>query len=374
MLAARRASESASRAAIDGLGVFADRRPEHLDRRPGSVCATACARSGASSATIVSCSSPSAPTSSGTGCCSLGSWPRTTCCCTRSTEAPVTLADCEELAAELGEPDGWSVAARFAAEILPGIFRLDDPCVRLRLAPEGRYALEQILDGLPAEIFAADDALGWVYQFWQKDKKDEVNASERKIGGADLGPVTQLFTENYMVRFLLENSLGAWWAARHPDSPLVKGFEYLRFDDDGRAGCRIVRRLARPRRRGHGHGPVLRIGALPRRGVLDAVADARRGGGPRARGRAGRGAARQPVRPRARPPVRADRDVRRRAAGVEGRRRLAPATRPRTSPAPESPSKRPSRNGRHSPAATGASRTRSSDSTTCSATPTRSAA
>ena len=114
------------------------------------------------------------------------------------------------------------MAARFAAEILPGIFRLDDPCVRLRLAPEGRHALEQILAGLPAEIFTADDALGWVYQFWQKDKKDEVNASERKIGGADLGPVTQLFTENYMVRFLLENSLGAWWASRHPDSPLVK--------------------------------------------------------------------------------------------------------------------------------------------------------
>ena len=105
--------------------------------------------------------------------------------------------------------------------MLPGIFRLDDPCVRLRLAPEDRHALEQILDALPAELFTADDALGWVYQFWQKEKKDEVNASERKIGGADLAPVTQLFTENYMVRFLLENSLGAWWAARHPDSPLL---------------------------------------------------------------------------------------------------------------------------------------------------------
>jgi hypothetical protein len=145
--------------------------------------------------------------------------------------APVSLAECEDLAAELGEPDGWSVAARFASEILPGIFRLDDPCVRLRLAPEGRHALEEILAGIPAEVFGADDSLGWVYQFWQKDKKDEVNASERKIGGADLGPVTQLFTENYMVRFLLENSLGAWWAARNPHSPLVKGFEYLRFDE-----------------------------------------------------------------------------------------------------------------------------------------------
>ena len=147
--------------------------------------------------------------------------------------APVSLADCEELASDLGEPDGWAVAGRFAAEILPGIFRLDDPCVQVRLAPEGRLALEGIVGQLPAEIFAADDALGWVYQFWQKDKKDEVNASERKIGGADLGPVTQLFTENYMVRFLLENSLGAWWAARHPNSPLLKDFEFLRFNDDG---------------------------------------------------------------------------------------------------------------------------------------------
>jgi hypothetical protein len=147
--------------------------------------------------------------------------------------APVTLEDCQELAAELGEPDGWSVAARFAAEILPGIFRLDDPCFRLRLTPEGRDTLEQVVASLPAEAFEARDSLGWVYQFWQRDKKDEINASERKIGGADLGPVTQTFTENYMVRFLLENSLGAWWASRHPDSPLIAGFEYLRFADDG---------------------------------------------------------------------------------------------------------------------------------------------
>jgi restriction-modification enzyme MmeI-like protein len=232
VLAARRAGESASRAALDGLGVFTDRRPEHLDtdRAALRVGLRAKWRQLGSDRELLVAE------------CAYEQWhqllfarflaenglllhPR--------FKAPVTLADCEELAAELGEPDAWSVAARFAAEILPGIFRLDDPCVRLRLAPEGRDALERILDALPAETFAADDALGWVYQFWQKDKKDEVNASERKIGGADLGPVTQLFTENYMVRFLLENSLGAWWAARHPDSPLLDQFDYLRVDDRG---------------------------------------------------------------------------------------------------------------------------------------------
>jgi hypothetical protein len=146
----------------------------------------------------------------------------------------VSLAECDELAADLGEPDAWAVAGRFATEILPGIFRLDDPCVRLRLAPEGRLALEQIVESIPAATFGADDALGWVYQHWQRERKDEVNASERKIGGADLAPVTQLFTENYMVRFLLENSLGAWWATHNPDSPLTREWNYLRLDEDGK--------------------------------------------------------------------------------------------------------------------------------------------
>ena len=63
--------------------------------------------------------------------------------------------------------------------------------------------------------------------------EEAVNESGRKIGGADLAPVTQLFTEDYMVRFLLENSLGAWWAGKHPDSPLLEEYEFLRFDEDG---------------------------------------------------------------------------------------------------------------------------------------------
>jgi hypothetical protein len=144
----------------------------------------------------------------------------------------VSLEECAELAAAEGEPDEWTVAAKYASAMLPGIFRRDDPSAQVRFAADGRAALERILKALPAVLFQADDALGWVYQFWQTKAKDEVNKSGRKVGGKDLAPVTQLFTEHYMVRFLLENSLGAWWAGRHPESPLCKEWEYLRFRDD----------------------------------------------------------------------------------------------------------------------------------------------
>ncbi|MDP3494420.1 MAG: hypothetical protein Q8R82_15020, partial [Hyphomonadaceae bacterium] len=147
--------------------------------------------------------------------------------------AAVSLEECAELAPEEGEPDEWMLAARYAAQMLPGIFPLDDPSAQVRFAPDDRQALEALLKSLPASVFAAEDALGWVYQFWQTKKKAEVNQSGRKIGGEDISPVTQLFTEPYMVRFLLENSLGAWWAARHPQSPLLRSFDYLRFRDDG---------------------------------------------------------------------------------------------------------------------------------------------
>ena len=148
-------------------------------------------------------------------------------------DTSLTLDDCADLADDLDEPDGWSVAARFASEILPGVFRLDDPAVQVRFATEHRLELEKILLSLPAEVYITEDALGWVYQFWQTAEKKRVNESGVKIGGADLSSVTQLFTENYMVRFLLENSLGAWWAARYPDSPLIDAWDYLRRLDDG---------------------------------------------------------------------------------------------------------------------------------------------
>jgi len=149
------------------------------------------------------------------------------------TGVPMTLAECGEMADTEGEPDEWMVAAKYAALMLPGIFPTDDPLLSVRFDAFGRQALEALIAGLPATVFQADDALGWVYQFWQTKRKAEVNAAGNRIGGADISPVTQLFTEPYMVQFLLHNSLGAWWAARHPESRLNATLTYLRRGDDG---------------------------------------------------------------------------------------------------------------------------------------------
>ena len=125
----------------------------------------------------------------------------------------ITTDECTELAQETGE-DPHALAARFAQSALPQIFRTRDPVLDLALTPETRQALERLIDELPRTVFTADDSLGWVYQFWQSRKKDEINRSEVKIGADELPAVTQLFTESYMVRFLLDNTLGAWWASR----------------------------------------------------------------------------------------------------------------------------------------------------------------
>ena len=164
----------------------------------------------------------------------------------------LTLLDCREEAAALELADEWAAAAHYTARLLPGVFPPDDPAETVSLAPEHARALRQHLLSLDAAIFAADDSLGWTYQFWRAAEKNAVNESQVKIGAAELPAVTQLFTEPYMVRFLLHNTLGAWWSgkvlAARPemareaaDEPALRTacalpgyqWEYLRFVREG---------------------------------------------------------------------------------------------------------------------------------------------
>ncbi|MFQ2213773.1 Eco57I restriction-modification methylase domain-containing protein [Aeromonas dhakensis] len=128
---------------------------------------------------------------------------------------PVTLDECAELLEE--EPDcasAWELAGRLAAKMLPQVFRVDSPVLAVRLPINHQRTLEGLIMALSPAVFAAQDSLGWCYQFWQSKRKDEVNKSGVPIGADELSPVTQLFTEPYMVSFLLDNAIGAWWAKR----------------------------------------------------------------------------------------------------------------------------------------------------------------
>ena len=170
----------------------------------------------------------------------------------------ITLEECVELARERGG-DPWALAASFAQGMLPQIFRVGDPALEVTLPPETRQALQRLLAGLPRTVFLEDDSLGWTYQFWQSAEKDAVNArvaSGEKITGETLPAVTQLFTEPYMVKFLLHNTLGAWHAGKVLPEALRKtaaseqdlrdavhlrdeggyDFEYLRFVRDAAEG------------------------------------------------------------------------------------------------------------------------------------------
>ena len=153
------------------------------------------------------------------------------------TGVPITLAETKEFARERG-CDWLGLASDWAGHMLPQIFRADDPVLEIALPPETCANLEALLEDLPQEIFLANDSLGWVYQFWQADRKDEVNRSEVKIGADELSPVTQLFTEDYMVQFLLHNTLGAWWAGK-----VLSARPHLavsaKNEDELRVACRV---------------------------------------------------------------------------------------------------------------------------------------
>ena len=73
------------------------------------------------------------------------------------------------------------------------------------------------------------EIIGWLYQYYISEKKDEVFASfkkGKKAGKDEIPAATQLFTPEWIVRYLVENSLGRLWMLNHPDSKLKDKMKY----------------------------------------------------------------------------------------------------------------------------------------------------
>ena len=70
------------------------------------------------------------------------------------------------------------------------------------------------------------EILGWMYQFYNSEVKDEFFKSKRKATARDIAPATQLFTPEWIVRYMVENSLGRLWMLNNPESTLREHMEY----------------------------------------------------------------------------------------------------------------------------------------------------
>ena len=73
------------------------------------------------------------------------------------------------------------------------------------------------------------EVIGWLYQFYISERKDEVFAGfkkDKKAGAAEIPAATQLFTPHWIVRYLVENSLGRLWLLNRPTSRLAEQMEY----------------------------------------------------------------------------------------------------------------------------------------------------
>lgn len=87
----------------------------------------------------------------------------------------------------------------------------------------------QAVNALTAEMCQDVEVIGWLYQFYIAERKAEVFAGFRrnqKAGAAEIPAATQLFTPDWIVRYLVENSVGRLWMLNHPSSRLIEKMDY----------------------------------------------------------------------------------------------------------------------------------------------------
>jgi len=86
--------------------------------------------------------------------------------------------------------------------------------------------LQHLVEDIPEDAWGNVEILGWMYQFYNSELKDAFFKSKRKASVADLAPATQLFTPDWIVRYMVENSLGRLWMLNNPSSSLREHMAY----------------------------------------------------------------------------------------------------------------------------------------------------
>lgn len=124
-------------------------------------------------------------------------------------------------------------------KVMPFMFEREGDFTEL-LIPANLLADDSVLNRA-VEVLTEDvcqdvEVIGWLYQFYISERKDEVFAGfkkNKKAGAAEIPAATQLFTPHWIVRYLVENSVGRLWMLNHPDSRLVEKMDYFIAPVDG---------------------------------------------------------------------------------------------------------------------------------------------
>jgi len=117
--------------------------------------------------------------------------------------------------------------------VLPGMFQKIADYTELlfpdNLLREGSV-VQQMIELIPAEDWKdAVQIIGWLYQYYNSEKKDDVFAALKKnvkITKENIPAATQLFTPDWIVRYMVENSLGRLWVEGHPNDELKARWKY----------------------------------------------------------------------------------------------------------------------------------------------------
>ena len=117
------------------------------------------------------------------------------------------------------------------AECLPAIFgrvgTADALLLPTRLLDRGEEGvLCALVERVKRSTWENVESLGWMYQFYNSEVKDAFFKSKAKETPDTIGPATQLFTPNWIVRFMVQNSLGRLWMLNNPESPLRDEMKY----------------------------------------------------------------------------------------------------------------------------------------------------
>ena len=114
------------------------------------------------------------------------------------------------------------------AEAMPYLF--GEAAASSLVMPQGLLAEDSILSRIVEEMDDEEcetvEVLGWLYQFYVAERKAEFNASGDKATADDIAPATQLFTPDWIVKYLVENSLGRLWVLNNPGSLLADRMDY----------------------------------------------------------------------------------------------------------------------------------------------------